>query len=201
MSSRLIHLNGPPGIGKSTLARRYAADHHGVLACDIDVLRTMLGGWREDFSGAGRLIRPVALALITAHLAQGHDVVLPQLMSRDEELDRFEAAAGDAGAETVHVLLDDAPEAVLCRWRSRPSARDAWTAQSWAIIEEMGGDEYVALVHEQVRGAALARGAIVLQAREGELEATYRGLLALLADGSVPGVGGSPYGGPHDRLG
>jgi predicted kinase len=100
--SRLIHLNGPPGIGKSTLARRYAADHHGVLACDIDVLRTMLGGWREDFPGAGRLIRPVALAVITAHLAQGHDVVMPQLIGRAEEMDLFEAAAGDAGAETVH---------------------------------------------------------------------------------------------------
>jgi predicted kinase len=203
MSSRLIHLNGPPGIGKSTLARRYAADHHGVLACDIDVLRTMLGGWREDFPGAGRLIRPVALAVITAHLAQGHDVVLPQLIARDEELDLFEAAAGDAGAEAVHVLLDDSPEAVLCRWRSRPSTGDDWTEQSWAVIEEMGGDEYVSRAHEQVRGTALARGASVLHVREGELEATYGGLLVLLADGSqrVPGVGGSPYRGPHDPLG
>jgi hypothetical protein len=60
------------------------------------------------------------------------------------------------------------------------------------VIEEMGGDEYVSRVREQVRGTALARGASVLHAREGELEATYRGLLALLADGSQPGVGGSP---------
>lgn len=42
--SRLIHLNGPPGIGKSTLARRYVDAHPGVLNCDIDVLRTLIGG-------------------------------------------------------------------------------------------------------------------------------------------------------------
>ena len=57
--SRLIHLNGPPGIGKSTLARRYVAAHAGVLNCDIDVLRTLIGGWKDDFPGAGALIRPV----------------------------------------------------------------------------------------------------------------------------------------------
>ena len=51
--ARLIHLNGPPGIGKSTLARRYAAEHAGVLLCDVDVLRTMIGGWQEDDGAAG----------------------------------------------------------------------------------------------------------------------------------------------------
>lgn len=78
--SRLIHLNGPPGIGKSTLARRYVADHRGVLNCDVDVLRTLIGGWQSDFQAAGALIRPAALAMIRAYLDNGHDVVLPQMM-------------------------------------------------------------------------------------------------------------------------
>jgi hypothetical protein len=46
--ARLIHLNGSPGVGKSMRARRYAADHPGTLMCDIDVLRTMVGGWQRD---------------------------------------------------------------------------------------------------------------------------------------------------------
>ena len=74
---RLILLNGPPGIGKSTLAGRYAAEHPGTLCCDIDVLRTMIGGWQTDYAGAGSLIRPAALGFITAYLRESGDAVSP----------------------------------------------------------------------------------------------------------------------------
>jgi len=33
---RLIHLNGPPGIGKSTIAQRYVDQHPEVLNLDIN---------------------------------------------------------------------------------------------------------------------------------------------------------------------
>jgi predicted kinase len=98
--SRLIHLNGPPGIGKSTLARRYVSDHPGTLNCDIDVLRTLIGGWADHFAAAGSLVRPAALAMVAAYLGQGRDVVLPQLLADPGELSRFEAAAEAAGAPT-----------------------------------------------------------------------------------------------------
>ena len=77
--SRLIHLNGPPGIGKSTLARRFVDERPGVLNCDVDVLRTLIGGWQSDFARAGALIRPAALAMIEAYLGDGNDVVFPQM--------------------------------------------------------------------------------------------------------------------------
>jgi adenylate kinase family enzyme len=51
---RLIHLNGPPGIGKSTLARLYVGDHPGVLNLDIDLVRTLIGGWQDRFAETGR---------------------------------------------------------------------------------------------------------------------------------------------------
>jgi predicted ABC-type ATPase len=56
---RLIHLNGPPGIGKSTIASAFADRHPGVLNLDIDRVSAMIGGCGENFSDsfdAGRLL-------------------------------------------------------------------------------------------------------------------------------------------------
>ncbi len=68
---RLIHLNGPPGIGKSTLAQMYADEHPGVLNLDIDRLRALVGGWRDRFAETGELVRPLALDMAGTHLRAG----------------------------------------------------------------------------------------------------------------------------------
>lgn len=46
--ARLIHLNGPPGVGKTSIARRYLADHPLTLMVDIDNLRAALGQWETE---------------------------------------------------------------------------------------------------------------------------------------------------------
>jgi len=141
--SRLIHLNGAPGIGKTTLARRYVVEHPGVLLCDIDVIRTTIGGWQVDDDAAGRA-RTAALGLITGYLTTGHDVVLPQLCARDEQLSRFAAAAHGAGAEHVHVILTADPGTIVQRFRARArAADDEWTAYATAYWDREGGDEAI----------------------------------------------------------
>jgi hypothetical protein len=73
----LILLNGPPASGKSTLARRYGVDHPLALALDIDVVRSLLGGWLEHPDAAGMAARAMALAMAREHLRAGRDVVVP----------------------------------------------------------------------------------------------------------------------------
>jgi len=181
--SRLIHLNGPPGIGKSTLARRYVADHPGVLNCDIDVLRTFIGGWESDFQAAGALIRPAALALMGAYLENGHDVVLPQLLVDPSELARFEAAATGAGAEFAERFVMDTAAASVARFHGRGSAEteDPWHDQVRAIVAANGGDAELSRCH-----AALVRllperpNAVVISSSADDVEGTYRSLLESL---------------------
>lgn len=181
--ARLIHLNGPPGIGKSTIARRYIAEHPGVLNCDVDVLRTMIGGWERDFVGAGALIRPVALAMIPAYLSNDRDVVLPQMLVRLEELQRFESAALSAGAEFVELMLmDERDEAVARFYRRGAGETDAWHAQVREIVGANGGERALADYHDGLRALRAHRpSAIIVNSVEGQVDETYRAVLEALA--------------------
>ena len=64
---------------KTSLARRYLADHPLALVVDIDDLRMNLGQWavREE---SRLLARELAIALVDCHLSAGHDVVVPQFL-------------------------------------------------------------------------------------------------------------------------
>jgi predicted kinase len=104
---RLIHLNGPPRVGKSTLARRYADEHPGTLALDLDVLAGLIGGWKEDFSAALELARGHGRELAMRHLRSGYDVILPQLVTvHDRDPDpALEEAARTTNATYIQLAL------------------------------------------------------------------------------------------------
>jgi predicted kinase len=100
-----------------------------------------VSGWEDDFVGTGEAVRASALALLTAYLGTGRDVVLPQLIVTPAQAERFEAAAAAAGASYVAVVLDVAPEELLARLHDRP--RTPVTDVVSRIIEERGGDDLV----------------------------------------------------------
>ena len=179
---RLIHLNGAPGVGKSTLSRRYGADHPGVLICDIDVLRTMVAGWEGDFHEAGARIRSAALAGITAYLASGHDVVVPQLVGRASELDRFRAAALAADAAYVGVLLTATPDVVVERFRERTARapEDPLVRTVTDVVEGLGGDSL--LIDTTHALEDLATEHHLLRVIASDLESTYAALLRVLGE-------------------
>jgi predicted kinase len=171
--SRLIHLNGPPGVGKSTLAQRYAADHPGALLCDIDKLRTMVAGWEDDSLAAGARIRTAALAMITAYLHDGGDVVVPQLVADPAQLVRFRAAATDAHATYLHVVLTAAPDDLVRRFRGRGDDQP-WDAHARVLVDGDGGNDSL---HEWTRRLEELGGTRVPST---DLEATYAELLVAL---------------------
>ena len=96
-NAQVMGVTGPPGVGKSTLAQRYVADHPGSLNLDIDTVASLIGGWRQDFFGVLPGARNIAVAMAETHLRSGADVVLPQLLMIVDEVRRFELAAERAG--------------------------------------------------------------------------------------------------------
>lgn len=132
---RLVHLNGPPGIGKSTLARRYVDGHPLAFCLDIGGFRSLIGRWEEQEQEAGRLARRLALAMAREHLSSVHDVVVPQLVAKPEFVTATHDLAAEVGAQFYEVvLLADRDQAAA---RFEASSTDAAWAAHHATASRM----------------------------------------------------------------
>lgn len=144
---KLVLLNGPPAVGKSTLARRYADDHPLTLVLEIDTVRALLGSWLEEWQRSGTVARQIALAMARTHLEAGHDVIVPQLLVLRPFAEMLQSTAEAAGATFFEFALLDPREAVLERLAQRAEPTGAFSSR--ALMEKQGnapGDAYDAFV-------------------------------------------------------
>jgi hypothetical protein len=110
----LIHLNGPTGVGKSTLAAALVRERHLALNLDIDELRVRLGQW-ESTDDSKRVARHLGFELARRHLHAGYDVVMPQLIVSVNVIHEIGAVARSARAEYCQVLLVASTEELVAR--------------------------------------------------------------------------------------
>lgn len=113
----LIHLNGPPAVGKSTVAAALVRSRPLALNLDIDELRVRLGGW-QNHDESKRVARALGFRLAEWHLSQGFDVVLPQLLVRPEVIQDLKAMADRAGARFQEVILRAPRESCIRRLKA-----------------------------------------------------------------------------------
>ncbi|HUR17164.1 MAG TPA: AAA family ATPase [Candidatus Limnocylindrales bacterium] len=109
-----MHINGPTGVGKSAIAEGLVEKRPLALCLDIDALRVRLGQWRE-LNDSKQIARNLGFALVQRHLEAGHDVVLPQLIVREDVVDDLEKLAIEAGASFVEVILRAEPRELAAR--------------------------------------------------------------------------------------
>ncbi|MGC3994644.1 MAG: AAA family ATPase [Propionicimonas sp.] len=177
----LIHLNGPPGIGKSTLAALWADRHPGTLNLDIDTLHRLVGGWRDEDNRTHDVLRPVALAMAATHLAGGRDVVLPQFLGKRDAIEAFEQTATMNGARFAEVVLYADRAESIDRFHRRPDASE-WDVHNRALVARHGGAEFLAAMHDDLQDVLAARpDAIVIPSRAGAVEDTYAAIESALA--------------------
>lgn len=171
---RLILLNGPPGCGKSTLARRYVEDHPLALNLDIDQVRGLLGRWPTNPEQAGLLARELALAMARTHLRAGHDVVIPQYLGRLPFLHQLDQLAAATGVPLREFVLLDTRENSLRRWTDRETLIPAPAAEATDATQ-------VAAMYDRLLALIPHRpDAVVIRTDGGKIDAAYRDLLNLL---------------------
>lgn len=176
--ARLVLINGPPGIGKSMVARLYQDDHPLALNLDLDVVRALIGRWREAPQRAGLLAREVAVAMARTHLSAGHDVVVPQYLGRLAFIEQLYGVARWAGADFRELALMDTEEASIRRFQRRTSAdRPADSAHLVAAdeLDRMGGEPRLRQMYADLLAVIGARPATqVIDTRDGYADDAYQ---------------------------
>jgi predicted kinase len=176
----LLLINGAPGVGKSTLAHRFADEHPLALIIDIDSIRTHLGQWAK-VDESKLVARDLALALTRAHLLDGHDVIVPQYLGRPEYRERLRLLATETDVPFVEVLLTDDADRITQRFRERRAEYASTGAEH--PEGDLSDDEVATEVpraNDRLLRDAISRGVPVISAKGGT-DASHRALLEVLA--------------------
>ncbi len=176
-------VNGPPGIGKSTLARRYLDDHPLALSLDVDVVRRLLGRWQENAAESGVLARRVAVAAISEHVRAGFDVVVPQFLGREPFIEELERTAAELAVPFVEVVLLDSRVNAIARFHAR-SSDAALAAHHREAAAMAGGDAGLGAMYDLLTGLLERRPhARVVRTTAGDVDGAYRDLIAAVEAG------------------
>jgi predicted kinase len=103
---KLIILNGPPGVGKSTVAMRLQKELQSSVLVDIDELRrTTMPDYRERREESLRLAYEIAANTIGDNLKSGHDVIIDKAISDEDTIESFIEIGKKHAAEVYEFLL------------------------------------------------------------------------------------------------
>jgi predicted kinase len=171
----LVVVNGAPGVGKSTLADRWAGEHALALVIDIDALRRQLGQW-DTSEESKQIARDLSVALAREHLRVGYDVIVPQYVGRRDFVERLRGVAEDADVPFVEVVLTDDSDAIVERFRRRRAELSRLGVRHpEADLEDDAIAAVVGAANDGLRRDALTHGLAVIDTGIG-IEASYRAL-------------------------
>lgn len=172
----LILLNGPPASGKSTMAMRLVAARPLALNLDVDAVRGALGSWIEQPHESGLAARRLAVAMATAHLTEGHDVIVPQLLMRDTFVQELKEVARLTRARFVEIALTTGRADTIDAFQRRSAApENQQHRDAQRLVDQSGGREQIGELHDRlIEFLDIRPDARRVEIIRGDIEATLR---------------------------
>ncbi len=102
---KLIILNGPPGVGKSTISKLLHADMPNSVLLDIDEIRRSVPDYKERRAESLQISYQKAAETVGHHLKLGQDVIIDKAISQSETVDSLIEAGRAHGADVYEFLL------------------------------------------------------------------------------------------------
>ena len=182
MKPKLIILNGPLGIGKSTLAKLYAEEHPLTLFLDIDDIWAMLSHWREEKDISAPLSKQMALEMARINLSAGYDVIIPQIIQTHEIADSFIKLANDCGAVFYEILLNVDKDEAIRRFILRGKADGNESGfRPGGTIDSGGREKKLAEMYDNMIEVARTKPQIIkIEPELGKIEETYEKIITKL---------------------
>lgn len=111
--AKVIVLNGFAGAGKTTIGKLYIDDHPLALLIEGDEIIVHLGQWLQYQDEARKIIFEITKSMLSTHLKNGHDVVLPYLITDAYHANEFEKIAKENHAEFYNFYLHNEKDAAI----------------------------------------------------------------------------------------
>jgi predicted kinase len=169
---KLIFMNGPAAVGKSTIAELYAQEHSLALHLKFDELIVMLGQWLAHEDEARELVFSMIQDMVKVHLSSGHDVVMPYLPRSADQIDQMRRVADEAGATFYEIsLMTDKQEAV-----ERMMRRGSWGEPGADPLTEEDRP-IVSWLYDLAEEYSKRPQMFVIRMTEGDIDGTYQQLI------------------------